>query len=257
MLTQCQNATPYRVSEELRLMSYNVYYSDLREERMQLIVDEINQHTPDIMGLQEVVDGTWKNFLLDKIGDVYACVGHGREEGGVGEGTPIFYRKDKFTLIEENTFWLSDTPTVCSRYPSSRQNRIFTYAILSRNSDGKKIAVVNTHLDTKSAEGRLLQIASLKRQIAELGLDKYPIFITGDMNADRLSPNKEIDQLLNAGYRDSMEMAFHRSAQIATIDFILVQPEYALVTNYFIDTERTGGANADDHDPVIADVRLK
>ena len=77
---------------------------------MQNVVDIIKKLSPDVTGLQEVTDDVWKPFLLQKFSDKYACVGHGREEVGAGEGTPILYRKDKFTLVSEGTYWLYDTP---------------------------------------------------------------------------------------------------------------------------------------------------
>ena len=257
MLTTCKNSPAFKAGEEIRLMSYNVYYPDLREARMKNVADLIKLHMPDVMGLQEVVDGEWKNYLIKSLGENYECVGHGREEGATGEGTPIFYRKDKYTLLEEDTFWLSNTPYVWSKHPGSRQSRIFTYVLLSRNSDGKKFAVVNTHLDTSGADIRNLQLQSLFKQLDVLGLDKYPIFITGDMNATRGSASGEIDIILNEGYTDSMDVALYRSPDLATIDFCFVQDQHALVTQYLCDTRKYNGEKPSDHSPVIIDIRLK
>ena len=41
----------------------------------------------------------------------YAEVGVGREDGKTqGEYAPLFYKKDRFELLDNNTFWLSQYP---------------------------------------------------------------------------------------------------------------------------------------------------
>lgn len=255
LLKKCAKAEAFSAKEELRLMSYNIYYSDLREERLAKVAQMINKYAPDIMGLQEANTTTWRDFLLKEFGDKYDYVGTGREAGGVGESTPILYRKDKFKLLESDTFWLSDTPLVCSKYPSSRQNRIFTYVLLARKSDGKKFLVVNTHLDTATAEAKLLQVASLKKQLHDLCLDEYPLILTGDMNARRLEADGVIDSILAMGVEDSYNMAFTRYG-MANIDYCFLDPKLAVVTNYVQDTAQIGGESPSDHAPVIIDIRF-
>lgn len=262
LLQRCKDTPNATIGEDLRLMSYNIYYSDLREERMQNVVDMIKRHAPDVMGLQEATDEVWKPFLLQKLSSQYACVGHGREEGGVGEGTPILYRKDKFTLVSEGTYWLSDTPNEWSKYPCSRQSRIFTYVLLTRNSDGQTFAVVNTHLDTKGSEARLLQINALKKQIQALGLDDYPLLLVGDMNAKRYSADGEIDRIFSFGFTDSFDVAFQKTSVAMKegvpdrIDYCFVEKENTVVFNYVYDTAAPNG-DASDHSPVIIDFRFK
>jgi len=255
LLKKCAKAEAFSVKGELRLMSYNIYYSDLREERLAKVAQMINKYAPDIMGLQEANTTTWKSFLLEEFGDKYDYVGTGREAGGVGESTPILYRKDKFKLLEYDTFWLSDTPLVCSKYPSSRQNRIFTYVLLARKSDGKKFLVVNTHLDTATAEAKLLQVASLKKQLHDSGLDEYPLILTGDMNAHRYAEDGVIDSILAMGLGDSYDMAIARHG-MANIDYCFLSPQFAPVTNYVQDTAQIGGETPSDHAPVIIDIRF-
>ena len=255
LLNDCAKAKTFSVKEELRLMSYNIYYSDLREERLAKVAQMINKYAPDIMGLQEANTTVWKKFLLEEFGNAYDYVGMGREAGGVGESTPILYRKEKFELLESDTFWLSDTPLVCSKYPSSRQNRIFTYVLLARKSDGKKFLVVNTHLDTATAEAKQLQVASLKKQLHDLCLDEYPLFMTGDMNAQRYAEDGVIDSILAMGLEDSYDMAFARYG-MANIDYCFVDPQLAVVTNYVQDPSLIGGEPPSDHAPVIIDLRF-
>ncbi len=252
-------APEYREGEELRVMSYNVYYSNLTEERMGNVVSVIRANAPDVMGLQEVMLGTWSDYLLAQLGDLYAYLGHGREPGGTGEGTPIMYRKDKFDLIRSETRWLSDTPTVCSKYPESYQYRIFTYAILERKSDGQRFTLVNTHLDASGGQvPRLKQVASLSRQLEELGLWEYPLILTGDMNAVQGVPDGEIDRILAMGVTNAMDVAIRPLTVLSNaIDFCFVEREHVTVKTYTRDDTQFDGTTPSDHIPVITDVVFK
>ena len=85
------------------------------------ILDVINREAPDLIGFQEVRDGT-RAWLRDNLTD-YMVVGCGRLEDYRGESTPIAFRKDKFELVSLETFWLSSTPNIpASVYAGSDQS---------------------------------------------------------------------------------------------------------------------------------------
>ena len=75
------------------------------------VASVIRFHKADLVGMQEV--------LRDQISDLeillpqYGWIGVGRDDGqDGGEFSPIFYRKDRFTVLDSGTFWLSETPEV-------------------------------------------------------------------------------------------------------------------------------------------------
>jgi endonuclease/exonuclease/phosphatase family metal-dependent hydrolase len=250
-------APDFAVKDPIRIMSYNVYYTDVNSERADSVLDMIEKHSPDVMGLQEVTLEVWKPILMDRLGDRYAYVGHGRENGGIGEGTPIIYRKDKFTLLDSGTRWLSDTPTVWSKYEGSRQSRIFTYAILKRNSDGQVFSFINTHLDTVSESVRVRQLGSLARQIPELGLNEHPMILTGDMNAFA-SAGGEIPLILGLGFKDTMHLTVQPTTSTTTevIDFCFVRADCTVLSHQRDGEKSYNGASPSDHLPIVADMRL-
>ena len=127
-------------------MSFNVWVSGKTTERNERVLNMVLKYLPDTIGFQEV-DPVWLSTLKSGLKDQYDFVGEGRNGGSSGEYNPIFYKKDLFTLVDSGTRWLSNTPTVVSKVEESSLNRIYTYALLERKSDGKRIMVVNTHFD--------------------------------------------------------------------------------------------------------------
>lgn len=107
------------ITQKITVMSYNVYVSGTGvkspENRTPLVVENIKSASPDSFGLQEADEG-WIERLSGSLSDEYAYVGIGRDSNsGGGEASPVFYKKDKFELVDSGTFWLSRTPEKASR----------------------------------------------------------------------------------------------------------------------------------------------
>ncbi len=174
----------------LKVMSFNIQTEngtqvnfDLRAE---LFRDLLDQLQPDSIGMQEVTTG-WiyrlNNFAFN---DSYAGVGDARSPGG--EASSIYYRKDKFDLVDSGTFWLSDTPDkVGSAFPNANYPRICTWARLKDKATGFEYIHLNTHLDhngnNNGTDGRAIRTAQV-RVILEFiqTLPDLPMVMTGDFN---------------------------------------------------------------------------
>lgn len=145
----------------------------------------VRSYMPDLLGVQEADDG-WMVLLKGRLSkNGYAAVGLGRDKNNTGERSAIFYRTDKFELIEEKTMWLTDTPDEVSSVEGSKCNRIVTVVTLRRISDGKEFSYANTHLDHSTDEIRRTQFNYLHEYVTEF-TDK-PYVITGDFNFKRAS----------------------------------------------------------------------
>ena len=104
-----------KVPQIFSVMSFNVFVSYADAARKQRVIDTILDNTPSVFGVQEAsVD--WMNALNKGLGNLYTAVGDGRDGGSNGEHSAIFYRTDKFDLIESGTKWLSPTPDKVSQY---------------------------------------------------------------------------------------------------------------------------------------------
>lgn len=170
-----------------KIMSFNVQTENgtqVRPDiRMDMLRDLIDEYQPDSIGLQEVTT-KWRDMMDSyAFNQSYAGVGEARTKGG--EANPIYYRTDKFELIDSGTFWLSDTPDVeGSQFEESLYVRICTWAHLRDKATGKEYVHVNTHLDNLgSGDGRDLrtkQIIVILKFIQRFG--DIPMVMTGDLN---------------------------------------------------------------------------
>ena len=177
------------VKDMVSVMSFNVRVG--HSVSMQGSVSKlIKTYMPDLLGVQEA-DSEWMGALTGRMGkNGYAAVGIGRDSDGTGERTAIFYRKDKFELIDHKTMWLTDTPDEVSKVEGSESRRIVTVATFKRLSDGKEFAYANTHLDNSTEAVREVQMRYLDQHIKSF--TDLPFMVTGDFNCDRSSTTYKI-----------------------------------------------------------------
>ncbi|MCQ2427154.1 MAG: endonuclease/exonuclease/phosphatase family protein [Clostridia bacterium] len=241
-------------------MSFNIKVNPYNADRAARVVKMIRNYLPDTVGCQEA-SPSWMQSLKSGLSDVYAYVGEGRDGGNSGEYNPIFYKKSVFNLIDSGTRWLSDTPKYPSRYPESSLNRIYTYALLERKSDGTKIMVINTHFEHTSSEARVKQA----KVFAEFLKDnkQYPMIITGDFNTTANTP--EYTTVIKAGVVDSSHVA-PASDRVATftnygasnkiIDFVFFNEPMATPKSYKVLNEKIDGDWPSDHHPILVEYRV-
>jgi endonuclease/exonuclease/phosphatase family metal-dependent hydrolase len=149
--------------------------------RRQLVADFIDSEMPDVMGVQEAL--TFQLTFIEDNVPGYAWVGRSRRVIP-DEYSAVFYRTDKFALVDEGTFWLSDTPEVVgSRFTNNQLcPRIVTWVELTSLATGRTLFVFNTHWDTYHGEDVHERSAALMvAKIAEIA-GEAPVFVTGDFN---------------------------------------------------------------------------
>ena len=171
----------------LKVMSFNVQTEngtqvdfDLRAEMLRDLMDQLQ---PDSIGMQEVTTGWIYRMDTFAFNASYAGVGEGRTPGG--EASSIYYRKDKFDLVDHGTFWLSETPDEAGTYlEASLYPRICTWAHLRDKVTGYEYIHVNTHLDhLGGSDGRSLRTAQTRVILEYLKtLPDVPMVMTGDFN---------------------------------------------------------------------------
>ncbi|MBQ4141205.1 MAG: endonuclease/exonuclease/phosphatase family protein [Clostridia bacterium] len=246
----------------LKAMSFNVWVSGKTVERNERVLTMVRNYFPDTIGFQEV-DPVWLATLRDGLKDQYAYVGEGRNGGGKGEYNPIFYKKELFNLIDSGTKWLSETPDVAgSKYNESSLPRIYTYALLEKKTDGKRIMVVNTHFDHTSAEARELQAKVLVKYLKTI--TDYPIVLTGDFNC--VESTSAYSTIISAGMQNSYKIADKKINNSATftnygssnkiIDFVFVSPASVAVTSYKVCDEMINNDFPSDHHPVLIEYTI-
>lgn len=246
----------------LKAMSFNVWVGGKTVERNERVLTMVRNYFPDTIGFQEV-DPVWLATLREGLKDQYAYVGEGRNGGNSGEYNPIFYKKELFNLIDSGTKWLSDTPNVAaSKYSQSSLPRIYTYALLEKKSDGKRIMVVNTHFDHTSAEARELQAKVLVKYLKTV--TDYPIVLTGDFNC--VESASAFSTIISGGMQNSYKIADKKLNNSATftnygssnkiIDFVFVSPGSVAVTSYKVCDEMINNDYPSDHHPVLIEYTI-
>ena len=118
----------------------------------------MNDVKPDLIGTQEI-NSYWLSDLKNELKDYesYGVKRGGDSEEKNSEMNAVFWNKNKFSLLDKNTIWLSKTPNKESKYTYLDENgkeaeagcnRICTYVVLTEKETGKTLAFLNTHLAT-------------------------------------------------------------------------------------------------------------
>ena len=257
----------------LNVMTYNIqqgsYYNP---QTTPIAVSEIVlKNNIDFLGSQELGMSAVKSlitFLPD-----YDWFGVGRDDGKeLGETGVIFYNKEKFTLLEQSTFWLSETPDIAgSKSWNSADVRIVTWGKFIINADSSIIYVFNTHYDHISSLAREESSKLLVKKIFEIA-GQNPVVLTGDFNATkgsteynllvnsyyqylRLYDTKFISQTPSTGPSGTFNN-FTTDNPTSKIDFVFVNPFFDVLSLAVI-PDKYDGKFISDHYPVKVELKIK
>ena len=169
----------------LRVMTYNLRYASDQPPnawttRRPIMVESIRASAPDIMGTQEGVYRQIRDLTSDLLS--YDWIGQGRQGGSKDEYCAIFYRRDHFTPLAYDHFWLSDTPDrVGSMTWGNRWVRMATWVHFRDERTQREFIVLNTHWDHQVAEAREKSAALIRDRIAQFD-PNIPLIVLGDFN---------------------------------------------------------------------------
>ncbi len=184
-------------AQPVQVMTYNLRLDTSADgvnrwdNRKEKVVALIKKYDPDIIGVQEALH----HQLVDMVDRLrgYTYFGVGRDDGKQkGEHSAIFIRKKRFTVLEQNTFWLSQTPNV----PGSKDwdaaiTRVATWGRLKDKKSGRTFLMMNTHFDHIGKEARRQSAGIVKERAGELS-QGLPVILTGDFNFKREDPPYQV-----------------------------------------------------------------
>ncbi|MBQ2841581.1 MAG: endonuclease/exonuclease/phosphatase family protein [Clostridia bacterium] len=258
-----------KITQDITVMSYNVYIKGTGEKspesRTPLVAENIRKYSPDSFGLQEADEGWMER--LPAIMTEYAYVGIGRNsDNGGGEASPVFYKKDKYDLLDSGTFWLSKTPEKASKGWDAMFKRICTYAILKDKQTGFTYAHFNAHFDHLGVIARLESVAVIAEKIAEIA-PGLPIVFSGDLND--YEGGDMYNRVLESGLKDTKYLAetvsggsvtYHGYSDLVEkdlpIDFIFTNSFTTKVKSYTVVSDEINGIYASDHHPVVSTMTM-
>ncbi len=186
------------------VLTYNIRFNNPQDgvhawpNRSHIMMDSLSHLAPDIFGLQEVLYGQYKEIMAGLPG--YSSYGIGRDNGKKeGEHAPIFFKNERFNLLQSGTFWLSETPEKPSKGWDANLPRIVSWVKLKDKKQDQVLFVFNTHFDHKGALARKNSGPLVMAKIKEIAGDA-PFIFCGDLN---LREDHETYALFAATYQDS------------------------------------------------------
>ena len=276
------------VAQQISIMSFNLKTGN-SSSNGDLVVNTILEYAPDVFGVQEA-DSGWRNKLNNKLGSTYASVGEYRGTNSIFEGNEsnaIYYRTDMFKLITSGTKWLSNTPDQKSRYSytengvtyTANYNRIMTYVVLERKSDGARFIYVNTHLDNngdnahevaeKIREGEVNIMMKIIKGLTD-SYGNLPVVVTGDFNVIPNNRTAYTAMTQTYGYSDCSNAAKtgdkgamtyngekDDTSQWSIIDYVFVSSALkGSVESYTVCPAKRDGKWVSDHNAIIATIAI-
>ncbi len=253
----------------LEIMTYNIRYASDQADihNWNIRRDGILKSFSgiDIAGLQEVLP-VQIEYLRSNLPD-YGLIYRSREKDpDEGEGVPLFYRKDKFLLLDSGIFWLSDTPEIPgSNTWEAACNRIATWGKFENKSGNQEFFVFNTHLDHISQYAREKSVHLILKRISELA-SEYPVILMGDFNVEddntvyqMIRGNQLTDTYRDIHHQaDSTDLTFHGWRNViglTRIDYIFVSGHFITRSSEVI-RRKINGQFPSDHLPVVSKIEF-
>ncbi len=174
-------------AQPLQLMTYNIRLElksdgdNQWEKRKEVMAGQVKFYSPDILGIQEAMPAQVNYF--DSCLAAYKHIGIAREGEGKGEASSIFYNSSKLAVLQQNTFWLSQTPDTVSKGWDASYLRVCTYGLFKDKRTKKKFWVFNTHLDNNGVTAREKSVELILQKIKQVNIKNLPVFFMGDFNA--------------------------------------------------------------------------
>lgn len=221
VLLACKSVAPemlptQSVGDTLYIATYNVRIAASSDRgdrswdsRLPSVVRIIKEQGFQIVGVQELINAKQEGELAELLPD-YARFSRGRDDqtGQSGERLALFYRADRFTVLDSGFFFLSETPDVVSRGWDAALNRICQWVKFSDKVSNQQFYVFNAHFDHVGVEARAGSAALIVERIKAIA-GEMPVVCMGDFNA---SPAEEgVYKTMSTALSDSRHDALKKT----------------------------------------------
>ena len=239
----------------------------LRKDR---VANLIRYHTADLFGVQEALPNQMAD-LREALPD-FDWYGAGRDDGkDKGEFSAVFYRSDRFELLDKNTFWLSETPeTPGSKGWDADVTRVCSWVKLHDRWTLQTLYYFNTHFDHIGVIARRESARLIVARIQNFTKLNTPAILTGDFNAgpdsdayraiitnSTLEDAKYLTETPHYGPNSTWSTFFVGQGLGDRIDYIFVTPRHLRTLKHAILTDSDNQHYPSDHLSVLAELIMK
>ena len=250
-------------SEKINIMTYNIRLDtetdgiNMWDNRKEGIVSLIKEEDVDILGIQEALPDQI-DYLSNQLKN-YNYIGEGRNGGNSGEYSAIYFKSEKISLKEEETFWLSDTPRVPSIGWDAAINRIVTLGVFYIKNSKKELIVYNTHFDHIGKVAREKSAIMILNHITKNNYQDRQLVVMGDLNSNtdefpiKVLSEKLDDSFKISNLKDSIGTfnGFDINSKLSDrIDYVFTK-NIKIIDYRHIDKKLPNGLWPSDHLPIL------
>ncbi|MHA6324652.1 endonuclease/exonuclease/phosphatase family protein [Roseivivax sp. CAU 1753] len=173
---------------------------------------------------------------------------------------PIFYRRARYTVLDQGWFFFSDTPEVIySRTFNGSYPAFASWVKLRPRGGGRAFVVLNVHYEYRSGSNRLKSAALTASRIGGFLDQGVPVILAGDLNARTGSKTAAILEDAGLAFVDVPGATYHFDRGInlfGAIDLIGLSAGIRVAAGPHVLQRRFAGDWPSDHYPVAADLYL-
>lgn len=243
----------------MKVMSFNVKHrifediTGLWKKRYIKIKEYILKENPDILGLQEL-SKKGKKYLDRELKDYY-IIGKKRHSIIFTNEYNCILIKKKYEITSHNTFSLSDKINVLGR-KNKKDNFPRICVVGHIIAEGKKIIVVNTHLDNSGYKNKKRLLKIYERIVESQSKDEEYIILTGDYNMTLDNKNlKKFSEKYTVPFEKVEVSTFTGYDDIGPIDHIFLDKRLKY-RNAKIHIDSNDNGHLSDHYPISCEVEI-
>lgn len=225
---------------------------DIRKHAYPKLLEE---YPADFYAFQEAND--FQTTYLQELLSDYKVIGQRSNAPAYWQNNVIFFHR-RWTCLNSEHFYLSDTPEVPSKFKESQWPRQCTMGLFQK--EHLRLAVINTHLDFK-ADVQQKSAVLIMRRLKQMRSNR-PVILMGDFNAGPTSSCMKAFTAGPVGFKSAFGPqpmgTFHNFKGLAEgdpIDWILYAGELEKTDSRMVTTP-VADIYPSDHFPLVAAFNL-
>ncbi|MEC7754604.1 endonuclease/exonuclease/phosphatase family protein [Roseivirga sp. UBA1976] len=251
------------LAQDFQVVSFNIRYGtpgdgeNKWKSRRDRVMSIFKKYKDGIIATQEALP-LQVDEILDEVSQLDVVYRSRTIDEKGGESNAIFYNKKTWRVIESETFWFSDTPSEpASKSWGNTLPRIATLVVMEHKPSGKKLRLLNAHLDHRSDNSRErsteLLLRKLMTEVAEM-----PTILLGDFNEEPEGENiLRLKEYFTDAYSGSeLEgCTYHNwngGSHCPRIDYIFYLKSGLRLKEFVIDRWKNKFFYPSDHYPIVA-----